>query len=275
MADMITETERLDAAVARRCGFSRAYAKEVIEAGKVFIGGAAKMKPGEKVRAGIEMTVRDAGMKYVGRGGYKLEKALAAFGVSVENKICIDVGASTGGFTDCMLQKGAARVYAIDAGTAQLSEKLSDDSRVVSMEKTKFQDVGKGEIPDEIDFIAADIAFSSLSKIMENIALLLGDAGEAVLLVKPQFEAGKGMVDKKGVVKDARIHKRVIAAIYSEMKAFGLNPRQLTFSPFKGQDGNIEYLICGKKDAEVLPEGAFQTLTETVVTDAFAAMKKA
>lgn len=261
------EVERLDIIVSRLCSFSREYAKHIIENGDVFVDGKRKLKPGEKIKVSSDVAVHAEKMKYVGRGGYKLEKALCEFNISLINKTCIDVGASTGGFTDCMLQNGASKVFAVDTGSSQLADSLLRNDKVISMEKTKIQDVDM--FTDSIDFIAADVSFVSLTKIIGHISFLLYKNGEAVLLIKPQFEAGKSLVGKNGVVKNPKIHKKVIFTIYDCMKAHEINPAGLTYSSIKGQEGNIEYLIYGCKKGDAMDKSSFDSAIEEVVRNAF------
>ena len=187
-------------------------------------------------------------MKYVSRGGYKLEKAMELWQVPLADRVCMDVGSSTGGFTDCMLQNGAAKVYAIDVGTNQLAWKLRQDERVVSMEKTNIRYVTHEDVPDNIGFSSIDVAFISLTKVLVPVRNLLADNGRVVCLIKPQFEAGKDKVGKKGVVRDKKVHLEVVQNVMIYAMAIGFKVLELSFSPIKGPEGNIEYLLYIEKD---------------------------
>ena len=204
-------------------------------------------------------------MRYVSRGGFKLEKAMAQFPIELEGKTCMDVGASTGGFTDCMLQNGAVKVYSIDVGYGQLAWKLREDERVVCMEKTNMRYVTHEQIPEEIDFSSIDVSFISLTKILLPVYNLIKEGGEVVALIKPQFEAGREQVEKHGVVRDPKVHKQVIHLVWEYAKSIGFSIRGLDFSPIKGPEGNIEYLIYLKKATEELPLET-DTLIEKVVS---------
>ncbi len=243
--------ERLDQAVFNR-GFaeSREKAKAYIMAGVVFVNNQKADKPGMTVKADDVLEVRSNPLKYVSRGGLKLEKAMDVFGLNLDNMICADIGASTGGFTDCMLQNGAIKVYAIDVGYGQLAWKLRTDERVVNLERTNFRYVTNEQIPDLLDFASVDVSFISLSIIIPALFPLLKEKGRAVCLIKPQFEAGKENVGKKGVVRDPLVHKAVIEKIVDVMKNNSLSVLGLDFSPVKGPEGNIEYLIYVQKNGE-------------------------
>ena len=245
------KNERLDQAVFNR-GFaeSREKAKAYIMAGVVFVNNQKVDKPGATVKPDDLLEVRANPLKYVSRGGLKLEKAMEVFGLKLDTMICADIGASTGGFTDCMLQNGAEKVYAIDVGYGQLAWKLRTDSRVVNLERTNFRYVTQKEIPDMLDFASVDVSFISLSIIIPALVPLLKDGGQAVCLIKPQFEAGKDKVGKKGVVRDPLVHREVIEKIINVMITNGLSVLGLDFSPVKGPEGNIEYLIYVQKDNE-------------------------
>ncbi len=237
--------ERLDVLLVKRgMAQSREKAKALIMAGDVFVDGQREDKAGtmfEEERARIE--VRSAGLKYVSRGGLKLEKAMECFPIRLEDKICMDIGASTGGFTDCMLQNGAKRVYSVDVGHGQLAWKLRNDGRVVCMEKTNFRHMKPGDIPDLLDFASVDVSFISLTKILLPARNLLAPGGEMVCLIKPQFEAGREKVGKKGVVRDPSVHREVIQKVMDFADLMGFSILGLTWSPVKGPEGNIEYLI--------------------------------
>lgn len=246
------QNERLDQAVFNR-GFaeSREKAKAYIMAGVVFVNNQKADKPGATVKPDDVLEVRANPLKYVSRGGLKLEKAMSVFGLRLDGMICADIGASTGGFTDCMLQNGAEKVYAIDVGYGQLAWKLRTDERVINLERTNFRYVTQNEIPDALDFASVDVSFISLSLIIPALVPLLKDNGRAVCLIKPQFEAGKDKVGKKGVVRDPLVHQEVIEKTVEVMKANGLSVLGLDFSPVKGPEGNIEYLIYVQKSDEV------------------------
>ena len=237
--------ERLDVLLVKRgMAQSREKAKALIMAGDVFVDGQREDKAGtmfEEERARIE--VRSAGLKYVSRGGLKLEKAMECFPIRLEDKICMDIGASTGGFTDCMLQNGAKRVYSVDVGHGQLAWKLRNDGRVVCMDKTNFRHMKPGDIPDLLDFASVDVSFISLTKILLPARNLLAPGGEMVCLIKPQFEAGREKVGKKGVVRDPSVHREVIQKVMDFADLMGFSILGLTWSPVKGPEGNIEYLI--------------------------------
>lgn len=237
------EKERLDILIVQRAlAESRERAKAYIMAGVVFVDGQKEDKPGTKVKKSAHIEVKQK-MKYVSRGGYKLEKALEVFPISLDNKICMDIGASTGGFTDCMLQNGALKVYAIDVGYGQLAWSLRQDDRVICMEKTNIRYVTQDKIGCKIDFSSIDVSFISLTKVLPVLYDLLTEDGEAVALIKPQFEAGREEIQKHGVVKDAKVHKRVISEIWDFAKSVGFYICSIDFSPIKGPEGNIEYLI--------------------------------
>ena len=206
------------------------------------------------------MEVRGHALKYVSRGGLKLEKAMEVWGLSLEGKICMDIGASTGGFTDCMLQNGAAKVYSVDVGHGQLAWKLRNDERVVCMEQTNFRYMVRDDIEDEPDFASVDVSFISLTKILIPARNLLKQAGEMVCLIKPQFEAGREKVGKNGVVREPEIHREVIAKIVDYADSIGFQVLNLEYSPVKGPEGNIEYLVHLRKKSE--PEEAVCMLTE-------------
>lgn len=250
--------ERLDVLITR-LGYapSREKAKAIIMAGDVFINGQREDKAGtafdpEKIKT---IEVKNVEQKYVSRGGFKLEKAMEAFPITLQDKICMDIGASTGGFTDCMLQNGAKLVYAIDVGTNQLAWKLRSDERVVCMEKTNFRLMKEGDIEDHPDFASCDVAFISLTKILIPARNLLAKDGEMVCLIKPQFEAGKDKVGKKGVVRDPAVHREVIEKVVDFADLVGFDILGLSHSPIKGPEGNIEYLVYLKKNDEKEAEG--------------------
>ena len=244
--------ERLDVLLVEQ-GFatSREKAKAIIMSGNVFVNGQREDKAGttfDPAKASIE--VKGHTLKYVSRGGLKLEKAMQQFDIILENKICMDIGASTGGFTDCMLQNGAKKVYSVDVGHGQLAWSLRNDERVVCMEKTNFRYLTREDIQDDLDFASVDVSFISLSKILLPARRLLCDGGQMVCLIKPQFEAGKEKVGKKGVVREQSVHQEVIEKIYTLTDIIGFRVLGLEYSPIKGPEGNIEYLIHIEKDPQ-------------------------
>ena len=241
--------ERLDVAlVARGLAETRAKAQASIMSGIVYVNGQKVDKAGAPVAADAALEVRGHTLRYVSRGGLKLEKAVEVFKLDLSGYLCIDIGASTGGFTDCMLQNGAKKVYAVDSGSGQLSPKLKSDHRVIDLEKTNFRYITEKEIPERADFASADVSFISLKYILPALSPLLKDGGSAVCLIKPQFEAGRENVGKKGVVKDPRVHIKVIKNVCSYAVQAGFSVSALDFSPVKGPEGNIEYLVYLKKD---------------------------
>ena len=243
--------ERLDVLLVEQ-GFaaSREKAKAIIMSGSVFVNGQREDKAGttfDPAKSTIE--VKGHTLKYVSRGGLKLEKAMKQFSISLENKVCMDIGASTGGFTDCMLQSGAAKVYSVDVGHGQLAWSLRNDERVVCMEKTNFRYLTREDIQNDLDFASVDVSFISLSKILLPARKLLKDGGQMVCLIKPQFEAGKDKVGKKGVVREKSVHQEVIEKIYTLTEILGFQILGLEYSPIKGPEGNIEYLIYIEKNS--------------------------
>ena len=248
--------ERLDVLLVKRnLAESREKAKAVIMSGIVYVDGQKEDKAGSMFDETANVEVRGTTLKYVSRGGLKLEKAMTHFGVTLAGKICMDVGASTGGFTDCMLQNGAVKVYSVDVGHGQLAWKLRNDERVVCMEKTNIRYVTPEEIPDRIQFVSIDVSFISLTKVLGPVKALMEPDGEVVCLIKPQFEAGREKVGKKGVVRDPAVHKEVIEKVIVFAKEQYLQPLALDFSPIKGPEGNIEYLLYLQKK----PEGTEMT----------------
>lgn len=235
---------RLDVAVYEQ-GYapSREKAKAIIMAGIVYVNNQKVDKAGFELKEGDVLEVRGKTLQYVSRGGLKLEKAMQEFPITLEGKICMDVGASTGGFTDCMLQNGAVKVYSVDVGYGQLAWKLRTDERVVNLERTNFRYATREQIPDEIDFASVDVSFISLKHILPNLNTLLAPDGQAVCLIKPQFEAGKEKVGKKGVVRDLNVHLEVVENVINLAVENGFSVMGLQFSPIKGPEGNIEYLI--------------------------------
>lgn len=243
--------ERLDVLLVKG-GFaeSREKAKAIIMSGNVFVNHEREDKAGQTFDEKAIIEVRGNTLKYVSRGGLKLEKAMDNFNVSLEGKICMDVGASTGGFTDCMLMNGAVKVYSVDVGHGQLAWKLRQDERVVCMEKTNIRYVTKEDIPDLIEFCSIDVSFISLTKVLSPVRELLMGQGEVVCLIKPQFEAGREKVGKKGVVRDKSVHQEVITMVIQYAKSIGFQIMNLDYSPIKGPEGNIEYLLHIKKQEE-------------------------
>lgn len=245
--------ERLDVLLVKKgLAESREKAKAIIMAGNVYVQGQKEDKAGTSFdEEKVQIEVRGNVLPYVSRGGLKLEKAMASFSLSLEQLVCMDIGASTGGFTDCMLQNGARKVYAIDVGHGQLAWKLRNDERVVCMEKTNFRYVTRKEIPEEIDFASVDVSFISLTKILLPAWQLLKNQGEMVCLIKPQFEAGREKVGKKGVVREPAIHREVIRHVLEFAASHGFAVLHLDFSPIRGPEGNIEYLVHLKKHADI------------------------
>ena len=247
---------RLDVAVFER-GYapSREKAKAIIMAGQVYVNNQKVDKAGTEIKEDDVLEVRGSTLKYVSRGGLKLEKAMQEFLIELDGKVCMDVGASTGGFTDCMLMNGAVKVYSIDVGYGQLAWKLRCDERVVNLEKTNFRYVTNEQVKEKIDFASVDVSFISLKHILPNLNTLLTDNGQAVCLIKPQFEAGKEKVGKKGVVRDREVHLEVVKGVIEMATQNGFSVKGLQFSPIKGPEGNIEYLIyIVKSDAPVIDE---------------------
>lgn len=255
--------ERLDCALVSR-GFaeSREKAKAIIMSGIVYVNNQKCDKAGDTVKPDDNIEVRGETLKYVSRGGLKLEKAMKSFAISLADCVCADIGASTGGFTDCMLQNGAKKVYSIDVGYGQLAWKLRTDERVVNLERTNFRYVTREQVPDELDFASVDVSFISLSLIIPVMRTLLREGGRAVCLIKPQFEAGKENVGKKGVVRDKNVHIAVIEKIINIIKENKFSLLGLDFSPIKGPEGNIEYLCYIQKDDE--PSAADYSAVEVV-----------
>ena len=228
---------------------SREKAKALIMAGEVFVDGNREDKAGASFNPeGLNIEVRSKQLKYVSRGGFKLEKAMQVWGIALSGRVCMDIGSSTGGFTDCMLQNGAVRVYSVDVGRGQLDWKLRNDERVVVMEQTNFRFLTPADIPEKIDFASVDVSFISLDKILIPARNLLSEHGRIVALIKPQFEAGKGKVGKNGVVRELSVHEEVIERAVSFADFVGFKILGIDFSPIKGPEGNIEYLMSLEKD---------------------------
>ncbi len=255
----MSEKTRLDAALVERGLItSRERAKTTIMSGQVYVNGQKADKAGAPVRPDDQIEVRGDTLRYVSRGGLKLEKAMQEFPITVSGKCALDAGASTGGFTDCMLQNGAERVYAVDVGYGQLAWSLRNDPRVVNMERTNIRYVTHEQIPELLDFAVIDVSFISLALVLKPVRALLSDAAEAVCLIKPQFEAGRDKVGKKGVVRDPEVHLAVLEAFLQHAKDAGFVVAGITFSPIKGPEGNIEYLgylrCRGDENIPPLPE---------------------
>lgn len=243
--------ERLDVLLVKRnLAESREKAKALIMSGIVYVNGQKEDKAGTTFEETAPIEVRGSTLKYVSRGGLKLEKAMDRFGVRLDGKICMDVGASTGGFTDCMLQNGAVKVYSVDVGHGQLAWKLRNDERVVCMEKTNIRYVAPEDIADPIGFASIDVSFISLTKVLGSVKALLEDNGQIVCLIKPQFEAGREKVGKKGVVREPAVHLEVIDMVIDYALSIGFEALNLEFSPIKGPEGNIEYLLYLQKHPE-------------------------
>lgn len=236
--------ERLDILLVKKgLAASREKAKAVIMSGIVFVDGQREDKAGASFDEKAVIEVRGATLKYVSRGGLKLEKAMQHFDITLKGKVCMDVGSSTGGFTDCMLQNGAKKVYAVDVGHGQLDWKLRKDERVVCMERTNIRYVTPDQMEEPVEFASIDVSFISLTKVLEPVKGLLTQDGEIVCLIKPQFEAGREKVGKKGVVRDKGVHKEVIEMVMEYAASIGFVLCSLEFSPVKGPEGNIEYLL--------------------------------
>lgn len=251
--------KRLDIAVTELgLAPSRERAKAMIMAGEIYVNNVKALKAGESVSEDAEITFRGKAMPYVSRGGFKLEKAMQAFPISLENKVCMDIGASTGGFTDCMLQNGAKKVYAIDVGYGQLAWKLRTDERVVNLERTNFRYLSKEKVEDVIEFASIDVSFISLTKILPVLRDFLCESGTCVALIKPQFEAGREKVGKKGVVRDMAVHLEVVEKIIDFSVQSGYRVRGLSFSPIRGPEGNIEYLIYLQKSEQAAVDADVQ-----------------
>lgn len=243
--------ERLDVLLVQKgLAPSREKAKTMIMEGNVFVDNQREDKAGTFFDPSVNIEIHGNTLRYVSRGGLKLEKAMAQFGITLDDKVCMDIGASTGGFTDCMLQNGAKKVYAVDVGYGQFAWKLRQDPRVVCMEKTNIRYVTPEDIGDALNFASVDVSFISLTKVLGPAKELLKDGGQMVCLIKPQFEAGKDKVGKKGVVRDPAVHKEVIERVILFAKSIGFGILHLDYSPIKGPEGNIEYLVHIVKDVE-------------------------
>ncbi|HCC35852.1 MAG TPA: TlyA family rRNA (cytidine-2'-O)-methyltransferase [Ruminococcaceae bacterium] len=262
------EKIRLDTALFERgLVSSREKAKALVMAGEVYLNGVRAEKPGVQTVEKDIIEVRSKGMPYVSRGGYKLEKALRVFQLDLNGVTAADIGASTGGFTDCMLQNGAAKIYAVDVGYGQLDWKLRSDSRVVSLERTNFRYITPEQIPEPLDFASADVSFISLDLILPALFPLQRPGAMAVCLIKPQFEAGKEKVGKKGVVREPSVHREVTEHVTDFSVKHGYSALALDFSPVRGPQGNIEYLLLLSKDGRQKNEISAQDI-QSVVTAA-------
>ncbi len=257
--------ERLDVLLVNKgLAESREKAKAIIMSGQVYVNGQKEDKAGSNFNEDAVIEVRGATLKYVSRGGLKLEKAMENFDVVLEGKVCMDVGSSTGGFTDCMLQNGAVKVYAVDVGHGQLAWKLRNDDRVVCMEKTNIRYVTPDDIEDRVQFSSIDVSFISLTKVLGPVKELLTDDGQIVCLIKPQFEAGREKVGKHGVVREPEVHLEVIEMVVKYAISIGFEVLNLEFSPVKGPEGNIEYLLHLQKHTEGLYENIPFDMQEVV-----------
>lgn len=266
----MSDKKRLDVALTERGLIeSREKGKALIMSGKVYVNGQKSTKAGDSVTDEDKIEIRGDKLPFVSRGGLKLDKALRSFPIDLKGKICMDIGASTGGFTDCMLQNGAKKVYSVDVGYGQLAWSLRTDKRVVNMERTNFRYVKPEDIPDKLDFASVDVSFISLDKILPAMYNLLKDDACSVCLIKPQFEAGRDKVGKKGVVRDMQTHTEVILKVTDIAKNNGFSVCGLDFSPIRGPEGNIEYLMFIKKkencseefDIEKIVKESHQSLT--------------
>lgn len=266
--------ERLDVLLVRQgLAESREKAKAVIMSGCVYVNDQKEDKAGAMFdETKVQLEVRGNTLRYVSRGGLKLEKAMKQFAISLEGKICMDIGASTGGFTDCMLQNGAVKVYSVDVGHGQLAWKLRNDERVVCMEKTNFRYMVRDDIQDDLDFASVDVSFISLTKILGPAYQLLKPQAQMVCLIKPQFEAGKEKVGKKGVVREPSVHREVIESVMDFAVSTGFEVKNLDFSPIRGPEGNIEYLLhIGKAlqpEENLIAHEKYEELIKTTVENA-------
>ena len=267
--------ERLDVLlVSQGLAISREKAKAIIMSGNVLVNGQREDKAGTMIDVKAEITVKGGQLKYVSRGGLKLEKAMSHFDLTLEGRVCMDVGASTGGFTDCMLQNGAVKVYSVDVGHGQLDWKLRNDPRVVCMEKTNIRYVTPEQIEEPAAFVSIDVSFISLTKVLPSVRELMTEDGEIVCLIKPQFEAGREKVGKKGVVRDPKVHEEVIEKVIDFAATVGLESRELEFSPIKGPEGNIEYLLHLLKRPDAASVEPFAGNVQEIVAQAHGTLDK-
>ena len=253
---------------------SREKAKTLIMMGQVYVDNQKSDKPGTPVSEDAKIEVRGGGLPYVSRGGLKLEKAMHTFDISLKDKICMDIGASTGGFTDCMLQNGAKKVYSIDVGYGQLAWKLRTNPNVVNLERTNIRYITREQVPDDIDFASVDVSFISLTLVLPVAYQFLSEQGEMVCLIKPQFEAGKEKVGKKGVVREKSTHIEVIEKVTEYAISIGFEVKALEFSPIKGPEGNIEYLVHLHKCPQELAYMEEGIVIRDVVEEAFRTLAK-
>lgn len=244
-----TGVTRIDLAVANKLSISRTIAQDIIEKGQVKVDGKLATKSGMKVEATQEIEVENDLQNFVSRGGFKLQAAIEEFNLDLSGLICMDVGASTGGFSDCMIQNGAKKVYAIDAGTDQLKDELRANPAIISMEKTDIRKLDPSDF-EKIGFVSVDVSFISLEKILSHVYSFMDDNGKAILLVKPQFEAGIGVVNKKGIVKNPKIRCKALEKVYNYAKEVGFVCKGHIESPIKGGDGNVEFLMYVVKETE-------------------------
>ncbi len=267
--------ERLDVLLVEK-GFydSREKAKRNIMAGTVFVEGQRSDKAGMKVDHEASIEIKGKALPFVSRGGLKLEKAVEEFGLELRSKTCIDIGSSTGGFTDCMLQEGATKVYAIDVGYGQLDYKLRKDSRVVVMERTNIRNVTLPDIEEKVDFISVDVSFISLKLVLPVAKKLLKDSGSMVVLIKPQFEAGREKVGKNGVIREPKTHKEVLSKVLYFIKEEELGIEQLSFSPIKGPKGNMEFLAFLKNKHTSWDDKTLETKVQQIVEHAHQSLGK-
>ena len=267
--------ERLDVLlVSQGLAASREKAKAIIMSGNVLVNGQREDKAGTMIDVKAEITVKGGQLKYVSRGGLKLEKAMSHFDLTLEGRVCMDVGASTGCFTDCMLQNGAVKVYSVDVGHGQLDWKLRNDPRVVCMEKTNIRYVTPEQIEEPAAFVSIDVSFISLTKVLPPVRELMTEDGEIVCLIKPQFEAGREKVGKKGVVRDPKVHEEVIEKVIDFAATVGLESRELEFSPIKGPEGNIEYLLHLLKRPDAASVEPFAGNVQEIVAQAHGTLDK-
>ena len=248
----------------RALAASREKAQAMIQAGQIYVDGQKMDKPGSLVAEEADIQVHGGGLSYVSRGGLKLKKAIEAFSLDFTDKVVMDVGASTGGFTDCALQHGASRVYAVDVGYGQLDWKLRNDPRVINRERTNIRHISDRELPEMMDIIAIDVSFISTALVFPAITPWLKRNGQVVCLVKPQFEAGRDKVGKKGVIKDPEVHIEVINKVIGYARSAGLYCEGITYSPIKGPKGNIEYLLHFKPDPQGSSTGGLPAVDQTV-----------
>lgn len=268
----MAKKERLDVLLVERdLVQSREKAKKLIMAGLVMVDGQREDKAGTRIDITKEITLKEDPNPYVSRGGLKLHKAIRTYTIDLKDKTCMDVGASTGGFTDCMLKHGATKVYSVDVGYGQFDWGLRQDERVVCMEKTNIRYVTQENIPDQLDFVSIDVSFISLTKVLPAVVKLMKEVSEIVCLIKPQFEAGRDKVGKKGVVRDPLVHEEVIVKIDKCFKELGIKPVGINYSPITGPEGNIEYLIFGRrsKDSEDDSELDIKTIVNNAHRDLY------